>query len=164
PTQPLLERRTKEPIPENPAILFSNEPPDVILEYMRLMKAEASGAEASEAKSTDGKKATETAATEDVGDSEAKETDKGKGPEAITIEVKPATKKDKRKVVKKPMTVKKRAPKVQWKIVISDSEETEDEQPMFKRKRTELVQKTTEEADPEKAQPASENMDTEADT
>ncbi|MCI53186.1 hypothetical protein A2U01_0074432, partial [Trifolium medium] len=55
----------------------------------------ASGAEASEAKSTDGKKATETAATEDVGASEAKETYKGKGPEAITTEVKPATKKDK---------------------------------------------------------------------
>ncbi|MCI84548.1 hypothetical protein A2U01_0105826, partial [Trifolium medium] len=35
---------------------------------------------------------------------------------------------------------------------------------MFKRKRTELVQKTTEEANPEKAQPASENMYTEADT
>ncbi|MCI26344.1 hypothetical protein A2U01_0047539, partial [Trifolium medium] len=40
PTQPLLERRTKEPIPENPTVLFSNEPPDVILENMRLMKAE----------------------------------------------------------------------------------------------------------------------------
>ncbi|MCI31139.1 hypothetical protein A2U01_0052350 [Trifolium medium] len=38
-----------------------------------------------------------------------------------------------------------------------DSEETEEEQPMFKRKRTKK-------ADPEKAQPASENMDTEADT
>ncbi|MCI68455.1 hypothetical protein A2U01_0089716, partial [Trifolium medium] len=38
----------------------------------------ASAAEASEAKSTDEKKATEIAATEDVGASEAKATDKGK--------------------------------------------------------------------------------------
>ncbi|MCH85836.1 hypothetical protein A2U01_0006688, partial [Trifolium medium] len=40
PTQPLLEKKTKEPIPENPFVLFSNEPPEVILEYMRLMKEE----------------------------------------------------------------------------------------------------------------------------
>ncbi|MCI25178.1 hypothetical protein A2U01_0046367, partial [Trifolium medium] len=122
PTQPLLERWTKEPIPDNSAVLFSTEPPEVILEYMRLMKEQgihitsadiakaspedkqkkwkrivkvkqekvieaktsgntsASGVEASEAKFTDEKKATETAVTEDVGASEAKETDKGKGP------------------------------------------------------------------------------------
>ncbi|MCI06454.1 hypothetical protein A2U01_0027514 [Trifolium medium] len=107
PTQPLLERRIKEPIPENPTVLFSNEPPDVFLEYMRLMKAVASGTEASEAKSTEDKKATETAATEDIGASETKDSEKVKGPEATTTEVKPTIEKDKGKVVKKPRTVKK---------------------------------------------------------
>ncbi|MCI41836.1 hypothetical protein A2U01_0063070, partial [Trifolium medium] len=60
-----------------------------------------SGAEAPEAKSTDEKKATETAPTEDVGASEAKETDKRKRPKATASDVKPATEKDKGKVVKK---------------------------------------------------------------
>ncbi|MCI43198.1 hypothetical protein A2U01_0064435, partial [Trifolium medium] len=109
----------------------------------------------------DEKKATETTATEDVGASKAKATDKGKGLEATASDVKPATEKDKGKIVKKPRTVKKRAARVQRKNVISDSEETEEEEPVFKRKRTEPVQ---EEANPEKAQPASEHMDTEADT
>ncbi|MCI39138.1 hypothetical protein A2U01_0060368, partial [Trifolium medium] len=40
-------------------------------------------------------------------------------------------------------------------------EETEEEEPVFKRKRTKPVQ---EETDPEKAQPASEHMETDADT
>ncbi|MCH86176.1 cullin-like protein [Trifolium medium] len=40
PTQPLLENITKEPIPENPPVLFSNEPPEVILAYISMMKAE----------------------------------------------------------------------------------------------------------------------------
>ncbi|MCH90105.1 hypothetical protein A2U01_0011012, partial [Trifolium medium] len=198
---------TKEPIPENPGVHFSNEPPDVILEYMRLMKAKgiiitgadiakvspedkqkkrkrivnvkqdkiseantscytsASGAEAPEAKSTDEKKATETAATEDVGASVVKDSDKGKGHEATTTEIKPATEKNKGKAVKKPRTVKKRASKVQRKMVISDSEEIEEEQPVFKRKRIEPVQESTEaETDHEKAQPSSENMDTGADS
>ncbi|MCI82830.1 hypothetical protein A2U01_0104104, partial [Trifolium medium] len=73
-----------------------------------------------------------------------KATDKGKGLEANASDVKPATEKDKGRVVKK------RAARVQRKNVISDSEETEEEEPVFKRKRTEPVQ---EEADPEKAQP-----------
>ncbi|MCI89615.1 hypothetical protein A2U01_0110904, partial [Trifolium medium] len=62
---------------------------------------------------------------------------------------------------KKPRTVKKRAARVQRKNVVSASEETEEEEPMFKRKRTEHVQ---EEVDPKKAQPASEHMETDADT
>ncbi|MCI89172.1 hypothetical protein A2U01_0110460, partial [Trifolium medium] len=64
-------------------------------------------------------------------------------------------------VVKKPITIKKRAARIQRKNVVSDSEETEEEEPMFKRKRTKPAQ---EEEIPEKAQPASENMETEADT
>ncbi|MCI40214.1 hypothetical protein A2U01_0061446, partial [Trifolium medium] len=110
----------------------------------------ASGAEVPEAKSTEDKIATETVATEDIGASEAKVTDKGKSSEATASDVKPATEKDKGKVVKKPRTVKKRDARVQRKNVVSDSEETEEEEPLFKRKRTEPVQK---EANPEKAQP-----------
>ncbi|MCH88343.1 hypothetical protein A2U01_0009227, partial [Trifolium medium] len=40
PNQPLLVNRVQEPIPEQPPVLFSNEPKEVILEYIRLMKAE----------------------------------------------------------------------------------------------------------------------------
>ncbi|MCH85831.1 hypothetical protein A2U01_0006683, partial [Trifolium medium] len=100
PTQPLLESKKKTPIPENQPYLFSNEPPEVILEYIRFMKEQASGAEASKAKSTDDKKTIETAATKDVGASEVKETDKGKRPEATASEVKPVV--EKAKVTKKP--------------------------------------------------------------
>ncbi|MCI64464.1 hypothetical protein A2U01_0085722, partial [Trifolium medium] len=60
----------------------------------------ASGAEAPKAKSAEELKATETKATDDVGASEAKVTDKGKSVEVTTSEVKPATEKNKGKVVK----------------------------------------------------------------
>ncbi|MCI23863.1 hypothetical protein A2U01_0045045 [Trifolium medium] len=75
-------------------------------------------------KSTEELKATETKATYDVGASEAKVTNKGKSAEVTTSEVKPATEKNKGKVVKKPRTVKKRAARAQRKNVVSDSEET----------------------------------------
>ncbi|MCI49751.1 hypothetical protein A2U01_0070995, partial [Trifolium medium] len=39
PNQPLLINRVNALIPEQPPVLFSNEPKDVILEYKRLMKA-----------------------------------------------------------------------------------------------------------------------------
>ncbi|MCI32472.1 hypothetical protein A2U01_0053686, partial [Trifolium medium] len=57
--------------------------------------------------------------------------------------------------------VKKRAARVQRNNVVSDSEETEEKEQMFKRKRTEPVQG---EANAEKAQPAFEHMETDADT
>ncbi|MCI81702.1 hypothetical protein A2U01_0102976, partial [Trifolium medium] len=40
PTHPLLEGKPKPPNSENVAFLFSNEPSDVILEFIRLMKDE----------------------------------------------------------------------------------------------------------------------------
>ncbi|MCI77803.1 hypothetical protein A2U01_0099073, partial [Trifolium medium] len=40
PTHPPLEGKPKLPNSENVAFLFSNEPPDIILEFMRLMKDE----------------------------------------------------------------------------------------------------------------------------
>ncbi|MCI70112.1 hypothetical protein A2U01_0091375, partial [Trifolium medium] len=79
---------------------------------------------------------------------------KGKAVEATESEEKTATEKSKEKSTKKPRSVKKRAPGVQRNIVIhSDDEETQEE-PAFKRKITE----------PEKVQPTSEDIDTEADT
>ncbi|MCI34378.1 hypothetical protein A2U01_0055597, partial [Trifolium medium] len=103
-----------------------------VVEEKTSSNTSASGAEVPEAKSIEDKIATETAATEVVG-----------------------TSGDKGKAVKKPRIVKKRAARIQRKNVVSDSEKTEEEEPMFKRKITKPVQK---EANPEKAQPASENM------
>ncbi|MCI30512.1 hypothetical protein A2U01_0051721, partial [Trifolium medium] len=107
----------------------------------------ASGARAPEAKPTEEKKATETAAAGDVEASETKVTNKGKSAEVTASEVKPVAEK-KGKSVKKPRTIKKRAARIQRKNVVSDSEETEEEESMFKRKRTKHAQ---EEAIPKKA-------------
>ncbi|MCH96495.1 hypothetical protein A2U01_0017482 [Trifolium medium] len=147
PTQPLLESKKKASIPKNPPYLFSNEPPEkkrkriVKVKQENVIEAKTSGntsaseAEVPEAKSSKDKKATETAATEDVKTSDNKESEQDKGIEATASEVKPTAEKDKGKTVKKPRTVKKRATRVQRKMVISYSEETEEE-PLFKRKRT----------------------------
>ncbi|MCH83836.1 hypothetical protein A2U01_0004662, partial [Trifolium medium] len=190
---------TRAPIPKQPPTLFSNEPKEVVLEYMRIMKDEgviitgadiaqaypedkqekmkrivkvkqekvdeettsgntsASRAGASEAKSTEEKKASEATDTEDIGASEAKDTENSKGKAVAKSVAKPVSEK-KEKAFKKPRSVKKRAPRIPRRYVVSDSdEEIEEEQPMFKRKRTE-------QAEPEKAQSASEDMDTDADT
>ncbi|MCI96321.1 hypothetical protein A2U01_0117621, partial [Trifolium medium] len=40
PNHPLLVKKPSGPLPEIPPMLFDNEPKDVILEYMRLMKEE----------------------------------------------------------------------------------------------------------------------------
>ncbi|MCI14383.1 hypothetical protein A2U01_0035514, partial [Trifolium medium] len=119
-----------------------------------------SGAEAPEGKTTtDEKKAYESVATEDIGASEAKETGKGKAIKVTESEEKTTTEKSKGESTKKPRTVKQRAPRIQRKMVIHSDEETQEE-PTFKRKRAEPIQNS----EPKKAQPASENMDTEADT
>ncbi|MCI28849.1 hypothetical protein A2U01_0050051, partial [Trifolium medium] len=39
-THPLLEGKPRPPVSDNVPFLFSNEPPDVIFEFMRLMKDE----------------------------------------------------------------------------------------------------------------------------
>ncbi|MCI21078.1 hypothetical protein A2U01_0042242, partial [Trifolium medium] len=115
----------------------------------------ASGAKAPEGKTTtDEKKNSESAATEAIGASEAKETDKGKALEATESEEKTTTEKNRSKSTKKPSSVKKRAPRVQRKMVIQSDDEETQEEPTFKRKRTE----------PEKVQPTSEDKDTEANT
>ncbi|MCI32645.1 hypothetical protein A2U01_0053859, partial [Trifolium medium] len=90
------------------------------------------------------KKGTETAVAKDVKASDNKDSDKSKGYEATASEVKPAAEKAKGKAIKKPRTVKKKAPRVQRKMIIhdDDSEETEEE-PLIKRKKSEPVQKQT---------------------
>ncbi|MCI42587.1 hypothetical protein A2U01_0063824, partial [Trifolium medium] len=97
------------------------------------------GTSSSQAKSIEEKKATETAATEVAGASEAKIVDKGKKPEATESAVKTVTEKSKGKPTKKPRTVKKRAARVQRKMIVhsDDSDEIEEDQSMVKRKRTE---------------------------
>ncbi|MCI54689.1 hypothetical protein A2U01_0075939, partial [Trifolium medium] len=40
PNHPLLVKKLSGPLPEASPMLFDNEPKDVILEYMRLMKEE----------------------------------------------------------------------------------------------------------------------------
>ncbi|MCI94514.1 hypothetical protein A2U01_0115812, partial [Trifolium medium] len=40
PNYPLLVKKHSKPLPEIPPMIFDNEPKDVILEYMRLMKEE----------------------------------------------------------------------------------------------------------------------------
>ncbi|MCI24263.1 hypothetical protein A2U01_0045446, partial [Trifolium medium] len=99
-------------------------------------------------------KAPEGTATEAIGASEFKESGKGKAVEATTSEEKSVSEKSRVNPTKKPRSTKKRAPKIQKRNIISDDEETEEDQPAFKRKIS----------DPEKDQPASEDMDTDANT
>ncbi|MCI95482.1 hypothetical protein A2U01_0116780, partial [Trifolium medium] len=40
PNYPLLLKKLSGPLPEAPPMIFYNEPKDVILEYMRMMKEE----------------------------------------------------------------------------------------------------------------------------
>ncbi|MCI74649.1 hypothetical protein A2U01_0095913, partial [Trifolium medium] len=71
------------------------------------------------------------------GASEAKNTEKNKGKATAETVVKSVPEK-KEKAFKKPWSVKKRVLRIQRKNVVSESdEETEEEQPMFKRKRKE---------------------------
>ncbi|MCI89208.1 hypothetical protein A2U01_0110496, partial [Trifolium medium] len=69
-----------------------------------------------------------------------------KAVEATESEEKTATEKSKGKSTKKPRSVKKRAPRVQRKMVIRSDDEEIQEEPAFKRKRTEpeKVQLTSE--------------------
>ncbi|MCI49623.1 hypothetical protein A2U01_0070867, partial [Trifolium medium] len=40
PNHPLLVKKSSRPLPKIPPMIFDNEPKDVILEYMRMMKEE----------------------------------------------------------------------------------------------------------------------------
>ncbi|MCI41375.1 hypothetical protein A2U01_0062608, partial [Trifolium medium] len=91
--------------------------------------------------STEDNTTTETIADGTIGASEDNTSDKGKKPAASASVDNPVFEKPEGKVVKKKITLKKRAARI---TIVSDSEETEEEQPLSKRKKIESTQMDTE--------------------
>ncbi|MCI18983.1 hypothetical protein A2U01_0040138, partial [Trifolium medium] len=156
PNQPLLVKKPSGPLPEDPPMLFDNEPKDVILEYMRLMKTEGitiTGDDIFHVPTEDKKRKRIVKIKQ-----EKASEDKAKAVEATKFENKTATEKSKGKSTKKQKSERKKAPRVQKRTIVQneESEEIQEEKPMFKRKRTRQT-------DPDQAQPEPEGMDTEAD-
>ncbi|MCH96281.1 hypothetical protein A2U01_0017265, partial [Trifolium medium] len=106
PNQPLLIKKVQAPISEEPPMVYSDEPKEVILEYMRLLKEQGKiitgadiGGASSEGKQTkrkrsvkvklekvDEEKTSDKTSTSGAGASEAKPTEEKKTPEGTTTE------------------------------------------------------------------------------
>ncbi|MCI11989.1 hypothetical protein A2U01_0033092, partial [Trifolium medium] len=129
PNHPLLMKKSSRPLPEIPPMIFDNDPKDVVLEYMRLMKDEGitiTGADIAPAPTEDrkGKRVDASGSGKDKAEVVVKETKKRA---ATSVS-------DKENVTKKQRIQKKRAPR---KLVLQEENEETDEEPMqSKRKRT----------------------------
>ncbi|MCI07100.1 hypothetical protein A2U01_0028163, partial [Trifolium medium] len=129
PNHPLLMKKTSKPLPEVPPMIFDNEPKDVVLEYMRLMKEEGitiTGADIAPAEDMKGKKVAASGSGKDKAEVVVKKTKKRAATSAS----------DKEKVTKKQKIQKKKAPR---KLVLQEEydEETDDEPLQSKKKKTE---------------------------
>ncbi|MCH93231.1 hypothetical protein A2U01_0014179, partial [Trifolium medium] len=185
PTKPLLKRKSVPQASDDIHFLFSNEPREVILEFMRLMNEEGiiiTGDDIAKVSPLKERKDS-SESEEDLPASEGKDTtgtegaseahvSKGKEPivsdtaviAAATPKRKRANKekvekvveKKKEKVSKKQRTQKKKAPRVVKKFVVQEEDDEEtDEEPLLCKRKRTVI---------DKDQPESKRMTTEAET